>query len=449
MKRIFLTTCALAAVLAPSTASAEPGVLYIPTDPVTLRPTGVAPCGSGVNSATGCGGASMEVEEPPFAGAADLTTGMADALAAYDVHVTNTRPPEYISYTMLLPGDEPLDPKSAGIRSFTCAFGGINCAARGRNDIVSTSGSTDNCTDPDVLHAALYAFGRNSGLEGIDNPEDWMNYPPDYTTLPMGFQDSCSDRLNQFGFNDRDMQIELPLECTSVDHVECPDGTNGDPGQNSHLDMVEFYGDVVEDTDPPELTNIVPEDGAILMEGDDLVLDVDVADSDPVVGLRWIIQSDAIVSDMFPDGTISQCTNDVCNVNWEDAAPLKATESDWIVTLGGLPAGAYAITLEASDYHGNVSEMVSINVTIEGSGGGDETAGDETAGEGGDETAGEGGGVLSEGATDASEGGDTTPAGDDGDDTGGCACTTGDSTPAAPALMLLGLMGLGAMRRRW
>ena len=41
MKRTCLISCALtAAVLAPASASAEPGILYIPTEAVTLRPTG-------------------------------------------------------------------------------------------------------------------------------------------------------------------------------------------------------------------------------------------------------------------------------------------------------------------------------------------------------------------------------------------------------------------------
>ena len=94
MKRTCLISCALtAAVLAPASASAEPGILYIPTEAVTLRPTGLAPCGSDVNSALGCGGASSETEEPPYADAANLTTSVADNLVAYDVMVTNTRPP--------------------------------------------------------------------------------------------------------------------------------------------------------------------------------------------------------------------------------------------------------------------------------------------------------------------------------------------------------------------
>lgn len=446
MKRISLISSALAlGVLAPLTASAEPGIVYIPTDAVTLRPTSVAPCTSAVNSALGCGGAASEVEEPPFAGAADLTTAMQAGLAAYDVTVTNTRPPEYISYMMVLASDEPLDPESGAYESFTCAFGGINCSARPRNDIVSTSGTTENCIDPDVVHAAMYAFGRNSGLEGIADATDWMNYPPDYTTPPTGFQDVCADRVQQMGFNDKGEQIVLPLECTSLDHTVC----EGDPvQQNSHQELLLSYGEPLEDTDPPVLENITPEDGTVLMAVDGaatLAIDVDITDADVVVGARWTIESEAL-AELVEGGVFTICTNDVCNENWDDAAPLKPTDSDWASPVGlNFPPGEYTITLEAADYHGNVAEPVVFTVTIMGeesadsSGDGGATGNDDDSATSGQFTTG----------ADGSGGSGGGSAADGGDEESGCSCKTSTPTNGGAALMLLGLMGLGAMRRRW
>jgi MYXO-CTERM domain-containing protein len=445
MKRICLISSALAlTVLAPTMASAEPGILYIPTDPITLLPTGVAPC-SGVNSALGCGGVDAETEIAPYADAAGLTTAISDAVAEYDVLVSNTRPPEYISYVMLMADDAPADMS----QSFTCTGAGINCAARQRNDLAFTFGTTMQCMDPEVTHAALYAFGRVSGLEGILNPEDYMNYIPDYTTPPMGYMDVCSDRVNQQGFNDAGDQVELPLECTSVDHAECPDGMNGEPQQNSHQDLLLFYGMRTEDTEAPVLTNILPADATVLMQGDDLTVDVDVMDTDPAVGVRWVVASPALMEAGVEGGALSQCTNDVCDGNWDDATPLKATDSDWAFTLAGLPAGEYTITLEAADYHGNVAEMVTIMVTIEG---GAEDTGmgtgnvDDTAGPmdtGNDSSVFTGG----QGSSDEDDDGSGSGASDDGG-TGGCACRTTEA-PGGMVLMLLGLVGLGAMRRRW
>lgn len=454
MKRTCLISCALtAAVLAPTTASAEPGILYIPTEPVTLRPTSMEPCSSLVNSALGCGGATMEVEEAPYADAATLIESMSTNLAAYDVLVTDVRPPEYIPYTMLLPSTEPVDMAASGYSNFTCTFGGDNCGALARNRIYSTSGTTANCIDPVDIHAAMYAFGRSAGLEGVDDPTDWMNYAqgdgpdagPDYTMTPMGFQDACSVRVPPQGFNDRGMQIDLPLDCTSLDHFECDD-VNMEQGQNSHQDLLMFFGERVEDMDAPELTNVVPEDGTVLQAGEDLVLDVDIADADLVVGARWIVSSQALVDAGIESGTLSQCTNtnngDVCDANWNDANPLKATDSDWAFTIEGLPAGEYVVTLEAADFHGNVAEMVTINVTIEGDPV-DPTGGMTT----GADTGNEEGGVLDDSGGDDSGGADSTAGADGGDDTSGCSCTT-DSNRGGAVLMLLGLMGLGVMRRR-
>jgi MYXO-CTERM domain-containing protein len=440
MKRTCLISSALAlTVLAPTVASAEPGILYIPTDPITLRPTGMAPCGSSINSALGCGGVSQESEIAPYPDAGDLTGIIGTELDAYDVHVTNTRPPEYISYVMLMMNDEPNEMST----SFTCTSVGINCGSRQRNDLAFTRGSTMNCMDPVQLHAALYAFGRASGLEGVDNPDDYMNYVPDYMTPPMGFMDACSDRVQQIGFNDAGMQVNLPLECTSVDHTDCPNGANGQAQQNSHQDLLEYYGARTEDTDPPVLTNIAPGDGAVLMQGDALVIDVDIEDADPVVGVRWTISSPALV-DLIGVDTFSQCTNEVCDANWGDATPLKATDSDWSVTFQGLRAGEYTITLEAADYHGNVAEMTTFTVTIEGepsgTGGVDETGGNET-GTPPPFTTGEDAGETGDGT------GNGSGATDDGG--GGCSCRTTSTPGGSMALMLLGLMGLGAMRRRW
>lgn len=447
MKRTCLISSSLAlAVLVPTVAVAEPAVLYIPTDPVTLTPLNTPPCGGSSNSALGCGGVSEQADIPPYAEADALTTAVSDGLAAYDVMVTNTRPPEYIPYVMLMADLDPADMSE----SFTCTSVGINCASRNRNALAFTSGSTMNCMDPDITHAAMYAFGRASGLEGIANPEDWMNYVPDYTTPPMGYQDSCSDRVQQNGFNDQGDPVMLPLECTSVDHFAC-DGPGGDAGQNSHQDLLAAYGDRTEDIDPPVFSNIVPEDGAVLMAGDAgvalLEIDVDIEDADIAVGARWTITSDALISDQFPEGVLSICTNDVCSVNWDDVSPAKATDSDWASPVDlNFPPGEYVITLEAADYHGNEAEMVTLTVTIEGDATGTSGPGDTGMDETGTVDPTNGSGFTSGDQTDGSG----STAGTTDDDGGGCSCSTGEGSNGTPAalLTLLGFMGLGAMRRR-
>jgi MYXO-CTERM domain-containing protein len=456
MKRTCLISSALATlVLVPVQASAEPAVLFIPTEEVSLQPDGEGEC-AGVgspNSAFNCTAAvDAATVIPPFAGDLDaFQTSLQDSLLPYDVLVTNTRPPEYLPYTMLLP--------EVDVESFSlaCSFGGINCGARKRNSIVFLVPQTDNCTDPDMLQQALYAFGRISGLEGVANPMDVMNFPPDFTMPVAGYLDECSDRSPQLNFDKMGMPTTPALlECTSKDHAAgaCPDDPEGNPGQNSHQDLLAYYGPRpdVEDTEPPVFANVMPEDGTVLMTNDSgvaqLMIDVDITDADPAVGVRWTVSSDALISDMFPDGVLTICTNDVCSVNWSDVVPAKATDSDWASPVAlNFPPGEYAVTLEASDYKGNVADPVSFTVTIEdassGSGGVDSGA-DETAGVDTNEPP-----PFTTGNNDDSGTGDGgSNDGGANDDGGGCSCsTTGGS--GGVALMLLGLVGLGAMRRRW
>ena len=319
-----------------------------------------------------------------------------------------------------------------------------------RNSIIFMVDGTQNCTAPDLLHSALYAFGRASGLEGVLPPEDMaapldvMTFPPDYTMPLLEYTDQCLFREHQQTFDDAGMPAgEANLECTFEDHVgRCPADPDDDAGQNSYQDLLAYYETRVEDTTPPELTNVVPEDGAVIMaEGGSgmLGIDVDIVDDDPVVGARWTIQSDALTED-FEGGIITLCTNDLCTIDWPDANPLKPTDSDWAIPGElGLPPGEYAITLEAADFHGNVAEPVSFTVTIMGEPDAGSSTGDVTDPTNADNT-----GDMSASSGDDDSGGTT---GQDEDPTG-CTCRT-TPAPGGAVLMLLGLLGLGGLRRRW
>lgn len=324
-------------------AWAEPAVLYIPDEDIQLSPLGIAPCTAQINSATGCIG-DDPVGVPAYADVAGLRASMAAALAPYDVYLAEERPPEYLAYTMLLPSDDP----RMESESFTCSTGGINCGARKRNSIVRVHGSTPFCPVFDPVATSLYAFGRISGLEGVADPLDAMHFVPDFGMGGGGFTDACLTIVHQIGVDDEGGLVELPLECTSLDHVDCPPQQ-----QNGHADLLAHYGPRVVDLDPPVASNILPEDGTYFPEGADIELSVELDDADPVLGGRWTIAS-PVLEDFFEDGQITQCTNDVCTVDWDDASPLKPTASDWDLILSNLPEGEYEVTFEASDFHGNV-----------------------------------------------------------------------------------------------
>lgn len=399
-------------------AHAEPAVLYVPQGDVLLQPIGVGECsfGGDAHSGFGCADVDAETAVPAYPDAAALTGELMLALDTYDVHVTDVRPPEYLPYVMLLPSDEAADETP----SHTCTTGPIHCGARRRNDILFTYGSTQSCLASDPVHAALYAFGRVSGLEGVANAGEVMGYVPDYGNPVTAFLDACSDRVNQIGMNDEGAEISLPLECPSIDHVGC-----GGDQQNSHAELLERYGPRVVDDEAPVFAFVLPADGETIF-GDEVVLDVEVTDADPVLGMRWTLQSPAIVSDSFPEGMLSYCTNEACDFGWADGGGSKPTDSDWSLVLNGLPPGDYQLTLQASDFHGNVTDLVVHDFIVSNgeppageSGGEDEDSGD---GDGGDTT-----------GSDPGPGPATTGPSDDGDD-GLPPGPGGDSTTQQPPM---------------
>lgn len=470
---LFPAACTLAALAAPSHASASsqdtlPGILYVPSEPVMLYPgvAGTPECvGAGgstaaVHSGLGC---TVSIEEPTefpaYGDAVNLTENLTSSLADFDVTVTNTRPPKYLPFTMLVAGDE----VSATSLSNTCAPSGIDCSTLTRKRIGFTIGGSMNCMDPDPLHAALYAFGRMSGLEGTVEPTDAMFYPPDFTMPVAAYADMCVDIALQILFDKKGNPMPAgDEECAATDaHNECmqPDDAGLPRVQNSYQHMLLAYGaaPAEPDTEAPTIEITAPADGEVFMADDtgvaEVMFDATVADNaDTWVGAQWTLTSQALLDAGLDSDTIEVCTNQACAVEFTDA-PAHALAIDGNFSFGGgFPAGEYTLSFEAADMHGNVADAVSVTFTIEGAPSADGTAGDETAG-GGDAsaTAGDAGDDSSVFTTGADgDGGDGTGGGStagEEDDTGGCACNTGPGRGGIVALMF-GLLGLGLSRRR-
>lgn len=470
---IFPCAAAIAAFGLSVSAHAEPttipGIVVIPTEPVDLIPAGTggdpACTGAGAqHSGLGCAGVEAATTFEPYTDAVNLTEGLTTALAPFDVTVTNTRPPKYLPYMLIL-ADDMDNPKS---QSFTCTGGGVDCSALSRHRVGTIIGGSMNCTMPDFLHAALYTFGRLSGLEGSDVAMDPMFYIPDYTMPATEFQDMCGALVAQEGFNDRGMQVTLPLECTSKDHTGCEEAMQ----QNSVADLTATYGVAPEapDTEPPVIAITSPMDAQVFMAGEDIVVDGTVMDNDAYVGAMWTIQGAGLADPMFLDGVevYEYCTNTACIpsegalagqapplTGWDEVDQAKATDSSFAMPTftGGLPAGEYTATFEAADMHGNVAEAISVTFTVEApvgdTGGGTMDGGvDETGGGGADDVL-DDGGQFETGADGDDGDGDGTDGGSAGEDedVGGCACNSGPAKGGAVALML-GLLGLGLSRRR-
>lgn len=441
MKRLcLLSVVALALVPSVANAVAKPGIIYIPVEDVTLQPSGEGECvlvGFGdVDSSLGCTpGVDVAEMVAPHADAATLAESVATALAAFDVRVTTERPPGYLPYFLLLPSDT----VSAEGTSFTCTSSPSGCAGRRRNAIGFTNGGTTNCTVPDLTQQTLYAVGRMIGLEGSENELDPMHFPPDYENVAAAsaFQDMCDAIAPQLALEDP--FAPLPLECTSVDH----EGGGCEAGnQNTVQDLLAYFGPSAEDLDAPVLTNILPEDGAVI-EGE-LNFDVDIEEASGFVGVQWTVSSPVLDGvEGVNNGEFTWCTNPHCDTDFGEGQPFLAVDAEWGRSLSGLPAGDYTITLEVSDYHGNDAEAVVINVTIgEGppSGSSGMVSGSASASESGVVTVTASGGGSTSGAP-------VDPAGtDDGDE--GCSCSQSPSLGGGTAAVLFGLFGFGLIRRR-
>ena len=455
MRFCLISSVAVAAsVLLPGIAQAEntPAILYIPTEDVTLTPSGMGACQSvsmsAYNAALNCSPAiTEETTISVVPDAAQLTADIAAALADFNVMVTNERPPEYIPYYMVGLRNE----EFADSLNHACAGGPTVCASRGRNGIGTTTGGTSFCMNPDLVQAGLFAFGTMAGLEGVEDPADPMHYPPDFASPATAYQDTCMT-ISPFLGGEEGMTPQ-PLTCTSADHVgDCASGE-----QNSYQDLLAYFGAHTDDTDPPVVTVNSPEDGAVVAAGEALMLDATIEDADTSVGVRWTVESPVFEGmedvDGLEDGKFTFCTNNQCDFNLLEGDPFKSTDSSWAAPpLSGLPGGEYTITLEATDYHGNEIEPIVMTVTVEGSGGGGETdSGDAGTGNGSgdtsDPTAGSGvftTGDDSDGGTD--DGGSGTGSMENEDDSG-CGCTTG-STGGGVLMFGLGLLGLATGRRR-
>jgi hypothetical protein len=456
MKRTcLLSTAAILATLTTSSvamAETKPAIVWIPTADVDITPSGAVDticekmsAQSGVSVAAGCLPADEPTTLSPNNRAQEISDGVAEAFAAYDLRVVNEPPPPYVPVYALFTGAE----ASKENNSYSCTSEGPECAANSRDEFRSMFlDGTNNCTDPDYVHAAVYQVGLLAGLERKEGaPTDFMNYPPDYTMPASEFVDECGTIAQPIG--GKDGMTPQPIECTSLDHTGCDMGE-----QNSNADLVENLGPATTDEDAPVITVTTLADGDVIEEGGNLRVDARIEEASNYAAVRITIASDSLVGvEGVAGGELSFCTTDICDRNFLDGEPFKTADSEWTSgDLPGLPGGDYVITVEASDYYGNEAETIVINVTVEGgpidpTDGDTDDSGDPTTDSNGSDPTGQDTFVTSDGGD--SSGGDTDDGGGSAggdDDSGGCSVASEQGIGGTVALML-GLLGLGFIRR--
>ncbi|RMG98718.1 MAG: hypothetical protein D6705_05075 [Deltaproteobacteria bacterium] len=402
----------------------RPGILYVPLEEVTVNPP---PCKDGTtqaNSAKNCTNVvSEETTVPPWGDAQaqmDLITGLENALAPYNVRITTERPDDYVPYHMLLMSDMDVPESEADV----CAFAAIGCDGLPRNRTALVVGSTMNCAGRDPLAAALYAFGRLSGLEPLADAMDPMKVPQD----PMAPETMYDDNCNALASPDM-------LQCISTIHkLYCNDM---DGVQNSHQELLGVYGarPAEPDTTAPTIDSIFPEDGATFTTSDAWTVSATASDDSGYLVARWDWVEG--IPDEIADSWFCKATNRACPQEFENGH--GATGEPWdFFAANGMPPGTYKFRFTVQDMAGNTASQ-EITVTVEGSSGstsggattgGPTSAGSSTSG-GGDTT----GGIES--------GGNMT----DGDDSGGCSCST-SARPSDAAFGFGALLLAGLVRRR-
>lgn len=419
---------------------ASPGVLYVAMEGITL--TGPCTDGATANSAKRCSAlVDAETNFPAYGNEsqrAALFNQLASFYQPFDVVLTTSAPPDWMPYTMAVIGGSA---GNAGQPGGVCGVANVQCDGLRRNHVSLTFPSS--CGGASATAAQETA--HNWGLEHTNNTNDLM-YP--YAGQGSSqFVDNCMPISHATG--------DGITQCDYIHDDYCPGG--GGEQQNSYEELLGVFGPRTPDDQAPRIVEIYPEDGSTFSTEESFTVTARIEENSNFVAVKWSLEGG--------DTTLTRCSNDVCDQDFNAGVGFDPNEVDWdFTTLSNPPAGQYVFTFEVLDaYGGYDSETVTVTVT-EAGGTGDPSGGDESGGDasGGDETGGgdDSGGASSGGTGGASaSGGDPTAddggsdtegvglTGDDGGGGEGCGCSQRRQSGPGAMLALL-LLGLTVRRRR-
>jgi len=251
-----------------------------------------------------------------------------------------------------------------------------------------------------ALHEAAHAFG----LAHIGDSTKVMN--PFVGSANVTWADTCTPYDDATG----------GINCQPTHDEFCDGGA-----QNTHAELLAYFGENSPDMEAPVVTITAPEDGLQIPTGGGVSIEADVEDNHEGVGWKLVIPEVGQESIAF------------------------TFENQW--ELSNLPEGTYTIRVEAIDHERNVgTDEVTIYVGVDAP---ETTGGDESGSSGGDsdsDSDSEGGTSDSDDSDGPQTGGDTdggtSGAADDG---GGCSTAPQRGTLGFGALLLF---GFGLIRRR-
>lgn len=348
---------------------------------------------------------SSKIDYPGFSGteaqALAIIETFESLLAPYGVRVAYDKaPPPELPYAMVMMGGKPdLVGLQNGVLGVSCSS---DCGDRWWRDTTfaftaAASPNQSNTLSTTALHEAAHAFGL-AHIDTANNSPYVMHPFVDNSEKVWGEQ--CEDYNPATG----------GINCQSTHDVWCGGGA-----QNTHAELMAYFGPNGPDIEPPIVTILAPEDGLELDPGGNVQLETTVTDNYDGVGWKLMIyKDDVLVQD----------------------EPTFNFQTKWSLT--GLPKGVLRLRVQAIDHDRNVgADEVTLYVGVPapsmGTSTGSETSDAETGavpteamGATGDTTT--GGGSSSTTSTDQTGGDD------------GCSCITGERRSTAWLVLLAPLI---------
>jgi MYXO-CTERM domain-containing protein len=311
-------------------------------------------------------------------------------------------PPSHLPYAMVMMGG------TSAMLGLGGSVLGVSCSSdcgdrwwRDTTFAFTANSSSNNASllGTTALHEAAHAFG----LGHIGDSSRVMN--PFVGSANVTWATACTPYDAATG----------GINCQPTHDEFCDGGA-----QNSHAELLAYFGENSPDVTPPEVTILSPEDGLELEVGGSVTIEADITDDHDGAGWRLVI----------PEA--------------DQEAVAFTFEKQW--QLDNLPEGTYTLRVEAIDHERNEgSDEVTIYVGVEPG----ETTDTGESDSDSDSDSGTSGGSDSDGSDSDSDGSgssDTDTVGETDPDKDGCGCRTTGDGPRAP--WMLGLLALLGLRRR-
>lgn len=252
---------------------------------------------------------------PPFAGDAAKREAVLASIrndwSAYAIDIVDARPTGDDWSMAVVTSTHPLGESVTGAAVLDCAddrgVGEIVFAFADAEDDAIAIGAT-------VSQELAHAYG----LEHTDDPRDLV-YPL-ATDGDAAFLDEC---------------------VTLVEGATCDHATWCDAGQNAHAELLDRLGPAVPDSGPPRIELVSPGDGAQIVAGADLEVEIE-ADDDVRVDRVVLFEGDRELG--------------------EDRSP------PWKFVVAAVPSGSYMLRARAIDLAGHEQDSETIAITAISSG---------------------------------------------------------------------------------